>query len=693
MNTDRTQRQRERTLKRQQILSASGRRFPLTDHRALAASQKIASWQLRVGMRNRERLNALPFAIDPDEMLAGRIDFEHITYTDAEFAEFQAFMKDYPGAPGQTGHCELDLQPLFELGIDGLIASLEARKKTASGETVDTYQSFILALDGMRLMIAHAADTVEAARSGANDARQAELDAIAAACRRVAHQPPQTFREAIQLLWFTMLAVMVGDTVGLVDPGRLDRTLIPYYQPAEKAEALELIEALYLQINDFQEAGLAYGVMVGGQDEHGRDVTNDLSYLGLEAIRRTGLTYPTVGVCWHPGTPSELSALAVDLISHGYATPAFFDDNVIARGLVHYGVPEKDSHSYINSTCVEITPRGCSNVWVASPYFSLCGTLLEEIDAECAAPAPTFDAFLERYYARLEKQIADAVADQNRQREERRRIGRKPLQSVFTNDCIARGKDIDDGGARYNWVECSFVGLANLTDSLVVIREELYGAPKMTFSALKKILDSNFEADPNFHQKVMRHYPKYGHAAAAADALIPPLLARIQTACAKGKMLPDDSPFVPGTFCWIMHQWLGSQCGATPDGRLKGFAFADGCGPAQGREIYGPTAGICSVTSWDHHRMIGGTAYNMKFSKKLFDSPSSRNKLQALVETFLKQGGFETQINVVDQQTLLDAQKNPDAYRDLVVRIGGYTDYFTHLSPGMQAEVIQRTSF
>jgi formate C-acetyltransferase len=158
-------------------------------------------------------------------------------------------------------------------------------------------------------------------------------------------------------------------------------------------------------------------------------------------------------------------------------------------------------------------------------------------------------------------------------------------------------------------------------------------------------------------------------------------------------MLPDDSPFVPGAFCWVMHERLGSACGATPDGRRAGFPFADGCGAAQGREKAGPTAAVLSVTSWDAAPLIGGAAFNMKFSAALFRSPETIRRLRDLIVTFLERGGFETQVNVIDASLLKAAQENPEAYRDLVVRIGGYTDYFTRLRPEMQAEVIMRTEY
>jgi formate C-acetyltransferase len=158
-------------------------------------------------------------------------------------------------------------------------------------------------------------------------------------------------------------------------------------------------------------------------------------------------------------------------------------------------------------------------------------------------------------------------------------------------------------------------------------------------------------------------------------------------------MPPDKAHFVPGAFCWVMHERLGSQCGATPDGRRAGTPFADGCGPAQGREACGPTAAVLSTTSWDHAPLIGGSAFNMKFNKSLFADQGGRERLGDLVLTFLRRGGFETQINVVDADRLLAAREHPEDYRDLVVRIGGYTDYFVRLSPGMQDEVIRRTQF
>jgi formate C-acetyltransferase len=502
-------------------------------------------------------------------------------------------------------------------------------------------------------------------------------------------------------LWLVTLGVMHGDQVGLVVPGHLDRTLAPFYEADRAAgtltqeDALVLIESLYLLVNDYIPDGLAMSVMVGGRDSDGNDVTNELSYLCLEALRRTNLIYPTVGVCWHEGTPSELVELAVELIGHGYPTPALFGDETIQRGLRSLGMPADEACRYINSTCVEITPSCASNVWVASPYFPTCTILLDEIahQVDTKTTAETFDVFRQRYFDRLADIIGVAVDNENKARRDRQEFGRKPLQSVFTRDCIARGRDIDDGGARYNWVECSFVGLANLADSLHVIQREVYEDGGMSLAELKTVLDADFEGFEPVRRRFLDGHPKYGQDCGDVDGLFGKLIAFVRDECGKHRMEPDGSPFVPGAFCWIMHEVLGRECGATPDGRKAGAAFADGCGPAQGREKLGPTAAILSTTSWDHSPMIGGLAYNMKFNRHLFDGPEGFTRLQDLLQTFLRRGGFETQVNVVDAETLRRAREHPETHRDLIVRIGGYCDYFTRLSPEMQEEIILRTAF
>jgi formate C-acetyltransferase len=641
--------------------------------------------------------------IDDLERLVGRLKPVREPEPGA-FAEADAFLQAVPNPPGQRGHCELDLSLLLSGGISAVHSQIEERARTeVTAEQHETLDSFAEAVHGLAAFFANAAAAAgHAALTAADASRHAECRALSASCSHMAQGgAPRSFQEAIQALWLTLLAVTLAEDVWLLNPGHLDRTLFPFYERdradgvLERDEALGLIEQLYVFLNDVIPDGLAVAVMVGGRDAVGRDVTNDLSFVCLEALRGTALVYPTVGICWHEQTPVELVDLAVDLIGHGNANPAFFGDATIQRGLLALGVPAVEACNYVNSTCVEITPVGGSNVWVASPYFSTPALLLDEIRDQVEGPdrSSDFEGFLTSYVERVGRAVREAAAHENASRRTRQAEGRKPLQSVFTRDCIARARDIDDGGARYNWVECSFVGLANLTDSLQAVRREVFERNTVSLERLQAALERDFEGEEELRMRLARGVEKYGNDQDEVDRLFGRVVRSMCEACEGVRMLPDSSPFVPGAFCWIMHEHLGRQCAATPDGRPAGFPFADGCGPAQGRELRGPTASILSTTSWDHAPMIGGLAYNMKFGRSLFDGSESFTKLRHLVLTFLRRGGFETQINVVDADALREAREHPEHYPELVVRIGGYTDYFVRLSPEMQDEIILRTQY
>jgi trans-4-hydroxy-L-proline dehydratase len=675
----------------------------IVDYRSFSGSEALSSHTLRMGRRTRDRLSQFRLTVDDMELLVGR-PAPPAEVDEAEYEEAKEYLSKLPytWTPGQTGHCELDRRLVFEHGVDGALQMLTGRKDAEQDPTRrETFESFILAMEGFQVFVLNAERALRDAIPAARRERRVELEEMARICARCAHHPPQTFREALQLAWFVDLAVSFADNGGLINPGHLDRTLFKWYRRDVEAgvlsreEALLLVESLYVLVNEYVPDGLAVAVMVGGVDADGKDLTNDLSHLCMEALRRTNLVYPTVGVCWHEKTPSALVDLASGLIAEGFTTPAFFNDRTIQAGLRKYGVPSSESWNYINSTCVEITPVGSSNVWVASPYFSVCAMLNEEIKAiaDNGRAPTTFDDFLRSYLQRLGSAIAAGVRDQNAARARRQEYGRKPLQSVFTNDCVRRGIDIDDGGAKYNWVECSFVGLANLTDSLRVIRGEVFETKAMDFPELNRILTSNFAGAERIHSRFLLSHEKYGQGNESADALFGRLVAFVVAECAKHRMAPGEAHFVPGAFCWVMHERLGKACGATPDGRRAGTPFADGCGPAQGRETRGPTAAILSTTSWDASPLIGGAAFNMKFTRALFLRGEGRTRLRDLIVTFLRRGGFEIQVNVVDNALLRQARTDPDRHRDLVVRIGGYTDYFVRLTPEMQGEVILRTEY
>ncbi len=663
-----------------------------------------ASHILRRGRLAGEILRGLTPVIDPDELLVGKFSPRPLTAEEAaEVARWQEYGEPATSkANGQRAHMAVDYDLLLRDGIAGLRARIERFRDaldTSRGDDYEKdcfYRACLEALDGVTALAAKYADHAEALAADATPERATELREIARVCRRVPLHPPESFREALQAVHFLTFCLCAGNRMCLFQLGRPDRYLWAFYARDLAAgritpeAAQELIDCLALLLNEYTPRGLAVGWMVGGRDEHGADVTNALSYLFTQTIGHVRLAYPGVGVCWSRETPPELLALASALLARGYSHPALFNDEVITRGLLDQGLPLRDACLYIHSTCVEITPVACSNVYVASPYYNLIQCLHDVLGIPplggAAGPLPalaSFDDLLDRFRARLREVIRSGVVEQHACMQSRAQGGGFPLLSCFVHDCLGRGRDIDQGGARVNWVESSFVGLANLVDALAAIRRCVFTDGTLPLATLREALLANFDGFPAVRAQLAR-VPKYGTDDDTVDALAVTLTDFLRVECARYRSYWGDA-VVPGFFCWIMHEMLGRGTCASADGRPAGFPFADGSGPAQGRETLGPTAAIRSVTKWDHAPMLGGIAVNMRFTPGT--APAA---LHGMLESFLRLGGFEAQVNVVAPATLRDAQLHPAHHRDLVVRVAGYSDYFVGLSPEMQAEVMLR---
>ncbi len=605
---------------------------------------------------------------------------------------------------GQDSHMAPDFALLLSKGSDGIASDIRARLESERNEEKRSFYTLCLSvLDTMAAFSDRYGDTAAAMASECSDPeRKRELAEIARICHKVPRHPAQSFHEAIQAAHFLCLCLSADPfrcfSMQQFQLGRIDRWLYPYYK-ADKdaglltdAEAQLLIDCLAIQINNRVPHGLSCGYMVGGRLADGTPVANELTVMGMQAVDDIRLVYPSVGYCCTADHPKELLRMACEILSHGRSHPAIFNDDIIADGLRYWGVPATECRDYIHSTCVEITPIAASNVWVASPYTNLPGLLLGLLDREWES----FDALLEAYLAALDESIERNARQFTEGRKLRRDKGMTPLLSCFVNNCLARGRDIEKGGAKYNWITPSFVGAANLVDSLFAIKVLIFDEKKLTFGQLKAALEGDFAGCEALRAEIVSRIPKYGNDIEEVDALFGRITDFIIASCervnASGIMELgfSEAKLIPSVFCWVVHERFGRQTGATPDGRRAGFPLGDGSGPCQGREMCGPTASILSSTKWEHKKLIGGVAVNMKFSKSAFTAESC-TKTAALIETFLARGGFEIQINVTDRDILLAAQKNPDAYRDLVVRIGGYSDYFVCLSPEMQAEVLERT--
>lgn len=644
-------------------------------------------------------------SIDPDELIVGRPAFR--AYTPEETERFRRANEayQYSHCPvGQDSHMAIDYDLLLWCGTSGIRAGIDKhiacldRSDPESVRKEDFYLAAKTALEGLEILSErYAALARELAENDPEN--RAHYSEIARICEKVPKYPAETFREAVQSAAFVSYAISVKPlrpSTLQFQLGHPDRYLYTFYKKDREAgrltdeEAQTLVDCLCIQINRRVPNGLSCGLMVGGRDECGTPVLNELTDMFLCAIDQVKLVYPSVGFCWTKDTPDETLSFALSILAKGHSHPAIFNDDVIQAGLRYYGLSEQESCEYIHSTCVEITPCASSNVWVASPYMNLPGELLAILpdDGECA----DMNALWAKYTAHIRRRIEENYRQQVLFRYERAKYCADPLLSCFVHDCLEKGVDIEEGGARYNWIMPSFVGVSNAADALYTIEKLIYEKGTLTFAELKEALRSNYESCPALLSEI-NALPKYGNderGESSPDWYVKKLSEFIADTCENFHVPMSGNRLIPSLFCWIMHDRFGRDTGATPDGRLAGFPLGDGSGPAQGRESEGPTASVLSSTSWDHTRFIGGIAVNMKFSKSLFDD-SKLPALTALVKTYLLRGGFEMQINVTDRAVLEKARQNPELYRDLVVRIGGYSDYFTRLSPTMQDEVMLRT--
>ncbi len=675
---------------------------------SLMASADDRFWIRRRGKAVAHILRNAAIEVAPGELIVGRQYIGEPSPEQAErLEEARRYLQAQPQPAGQTGHQTVDIPKLLRLGARGIQQQIrDYRDKLNPADPEDLhkvafYDAAEIARDGLCDYAERNADEAARLAEAQTDAtRRQELLEVAERCRRVPAHPARTFAEALQSVSFVNSTLQWAQGAHLICPGHPDRWLYRFYEEdvAEgrltPAQAQELIDCFNIQINETVSRGLAIGTMVGGKDPDGNDITNEISYMCLQSIRNVSLSYPGVGICWHEGTPEDLLALGCEILAEHGANPAIFNQEVISGALQKAGVTAEEACEFQNSTCVEITPVGASNVWVASPYFNLSQHLLDLLEEVAAGrcDVASFEELLEAYGERLSTAIAEAVSAQNANRYSTMWHRNFPLQSCFVRDCIERGMDIECGGARYNWIECSFVGLANLVDSLAVIREFIYEKQSLSVAALLEILEHDFAGHEEFRQRVLHQVPSYGNDEPEVDALAGRITGFLAAECAKHEVVLGGG-FKPGFFCWVMHEQLGSETMATPDGRKAGTPFADGAGPAQGRERKGPTAAVKSTCSWDHTPMLGGLVLNLKFSPSALAGAESQGKLGELIKTYMRLGGFEVQINVVSRETLLAARESPDQYRDLVVRVAGYTDYFNNLSAGMQEEIIARTEF
>jgi len=658
-------------------------------------------------------LRGTPVEIGEDELIVGMYPYCHLTPEDEEaFAEARQFQGSQPAVHG-SDHLALDNDKLLSHGAKGImeeIARRNAQVKTSDSEATkkkEFYEAARVVLEGLcDFSDRYAAEAERLANTETDEKRREELLEIAQICRNVPRKPANSFREAIQSVWFVHLSIRIEGT-GLCI-GRPDQFLYPYYRNDKDAgkltdeETLELLEMYLIKLNEF--GTWPQGCMVGGVDSQGNDATNELSYLCLRAMHNLRVVNPSLAIDWYECTPDDLLRYGCKMLSEGVSHPAIFNGEVIVPGLVDGGLAIEDARNHIHSTCIEMTPIGKSNIWVAHGYVNLAKALelalhngIDPLSGEQVGPQTgelhELSSLPELFIA-WRKQMAQMVADNAQARYNARlhlaEHSGSPLISGFVHDCLERGKDVVAGGAVYNNIYPQGVGLVNVVDSMMVIKKFVYEENQLTLAELVQMSDKNFEGYEDWRQRFINRALKYGNDSQEADNLALDV-AQAWYDEVMSHEAPMGGRFRPGFLSWVQHGVLGTQTGATPDGRLSKTALADSLSAAQGRDKNGPTAMIKSATKIDYRPANGGMVLNLKFSPSAVRGREGVENLMQLLKGYLRMGGFEAQVNVISAEMLRDAREHPENYRNLVVRVAGFSEYFMSLSREIQNEIIERT--
>jgi formate C-acetyltransferase len=663
--------------------------------------------RLRTSYAEAEELYEAKPQIYDDELLLGHLYLPE--YTEEEQAEYDALCDKFSMSshtlvmrPPRKDHICLDFDKLLRLGVNGLRDEIKVKLEEIDLNATDLYpnlegikrwefyQCCLIELDAVSDLAARYSEEALRLAEEKPEPRKSELMRLGNMLKKVPNEPATDFYEALQSVQFFLSTLF-----GLYPLGRPDRYLYPYYEKdinsgkLTKEFAQELIDNLCLYVSDRVFTRAACGFIVGGKDEKGDLVENDLTYMFLTALDHLKLPDPNGALAVNRETSDGLLEYCAEVLSHGTTHPAFYNDDAIASSLVkHYGVEPSDAVNYIHSTCAEISVIGKSKAHT-TPFLLDLPKYLVSLAQE--KKFSSFDDLYDSYVAALKEGVKSRSLKYAVRILEGARIGNEAMRiCALIDNCIERGKSIYEGGEKYMFEQPIFIGFATAVDSLIAIRELVYTQKKLSLEELTQIVLDDFKGKEPLRQFIINKLPHYGNDDSSADGMADRLACSLQ-GIFKGNVVLWDH-MMPGTFSYINHATVGAKMGATFDGRRAGTSYSDGCSAVQGRDVNGPTAMLLSLTSWDQSALLGGMVVNIKFGKDNLDGRGRENFL-TLVRAFMERGGIELQVNVVDRATLEDARVHPENHRDLIVRIGGYSDYFTRLSPVLQQEIIDRTEY
>lgn len=632
---------------------------------------------------------------------------------------------------GHAGHFVPNYGRIIKEGF----ASLErqAREQLAALKLSDPasldkenfYQSVLICVEAIRTFAErHARLALELAEKESNPARKQELLDIHKACMQVPYNGARTFQEGVQSLWFTHLVVQIEGDGFAYSIGRADQFLIDVYERDVRENGLtreyaqELMDCFCLKTNQivriadvppatsyFGGVNMTQNLLLGGQNADGSDAFNAVSEIILQADANVHLDQPNLSIRVHKTMNDDLLRCALPNIAKGGGKPAIFNDEAIIPSLMRDArVSREEATDYGIVGCVEPVVANCSNGWTNAAMFNLAKclelALHDGVDPFSglqigpktgrACELKSYDDVLNAYNKQVAYFVEQMVIMLNTWDQMHAELLPIPYLSSMVDGCMESGVDLARGGAKYNYTGVQGVGLSNVADSLMALRQVVFAEKKLTLEELVQKLDNNFEGDDYFRAYLVNKVPKYGNNIDEVDTIARELGNRYCEEVVKYQNYRGGA-YRPGLFPVASHVPLGGVVGALPSGRLRGTPLNDGISPVSGCDVDGPTSSLQSVAKVDHVQATNGTLLNMKLHPTALQTQADQEKLISFIHAFCELGLMHIQFNVVSRETLLAAQKTPQEHRDLIVRVAGYSAHFVELDRQMQDDIIGRT--
>ena len=627
------------------------------------------------------------------------------------------------------GHILPDVETWLHAGIGGLRAQVNTARAQSTAQTPEKQEFYAaagIALQAAQeFMLRHAGLAWDMAAACDDPARRRELQRIAEICGWLSEHPARDFWEALQAVWFLFVLLQIESNASSFSPGRFDQYMLPYLERDLAAgrltleQAQELLECLWLKFNEivllrsshsaryFAGFPIGFNIALGGQLPDGSDATNLLSSMCLRAQADLGLTQPNLSIRIHSNSPDEFLKAAAFVIGKGSGMPQVFNDEVIVPAQINRGVTPEDALNYAVVGCVELSTPGKALGWSDASMFNLTRILELTLfggkhpqTGEQIGPAtPTLAAM--RDFAELEaaydRQLAHfvplMVKGCNIVDSIHAEMLPSPFLSLVIQDCVERGLDVTAGGAHYNFSGVQGVQIANVADSLAAVRQAVFDERWLSAQELLDTLKGDYADQEVLRQRLIHRVPKYGNDDDRVDQYARQWGDRYSELVARHPTI-RGGVYQPGFYTVSAHVPMGANVGATPDGRHAHTPLADGgLSPEAGRDRRGATAALQSVGKINLELASNGTLLNMKFLPSFFQGEQALEKFVLLLRGFCRLHIPHVQFNVVSAQTLRQAQANPEAFRSLVVRVAGYSAYFTELDKELQDEIIARTEF